>query len=281
MYTPFMRKCQYWNKMDVVKLIKTKIQNGLVMWYREDDKFVGQRIALRKYEEYESILILKNVNKNSVVVDIGANIGYYTLLLAKVCKRVYTIEPDKECFEILKKNILENNLKNVVLINKAVSDRKEKLNFIVDKENLGNSRIKSQRDSLIKEQTHGSVPTGLDVVLCDRLDNILKKERVDLIKIDTQGWEPKVILGARRVIKKYKPILFLEFNGDYKMIKFLKKYYKNIFTIDYWFYILKKGIKIDEKIGYADLFSTNKNMVWWERYKNLQWKKGIKCIIGV
>lgn len=255
-----------------MKLILTKLQNGLKLWYRADDKYIGQRIALQKYEEYESILILRNVNKNSVVADVGANIGYYTLLLAKICKKVYALEPDKNCFGILKKNVKENNLKNVVLINKAVSDGKGKVEFVVDKVNLGNSRIKSQRDCFAEPRN--------DVVSCDTLDDILINEKqIDLIKIDVQGWEPKVILGAKKIIAKYSPVLFLEFNGNYKMIKLLKKYYKNIFTVDYWFYILRKGIKIDKKTGYADLFLTNKNISWWERYKNLQWRKVIKKLL--
>ena len=254
-----------------MKLILTKLQNGMDFWYRDDDKYIGQRIALQKYEEYESLLILRNVNINSIAIDIGANIGYYTLLLAKICKKVYAIEPDKMCFEILKKNVEENKLKNVILINKAVSDKKEKVEFFVDSENYGNGRIKIQRDCF-------GLPRN-DVVLCDSLDNILIKEKIDLIKIDVQGWEAKVIMGAKKIIKKYKPIMFLEFNGDFKMISFLKKYYKNIFTIDYWFYVLRRGIKVDIKTGYADLFLTNKNINLWERYKSLQWKKVLKAIL--
>ena len=253
--------------MGLVKLVKTKLQNGMDFWYRDDDKYIGERIALQKYEEYESELILRNVNINSVVVDVGANIGYYTLLLAKVCKKVYAFEPDFDCFKILLKNIAENKLQNVVAINKAVSDKKEVRAMIKDKSNLGNSRldIRCQISDIRKIET---------VKLDDEI-----REKVDLIKIDVQGWEPKVIMGAKKMIKKYKPILFLEFNGDYKMILFLKKYYNNIFMIDYWFYILKKDINIDRKTGYADLFLTNKNINIWERYKNLQWKKVIKTIL--
>jgi len=260
-----------------MKLIKTKIQNGMRLWYRSDDKFVGQRIALKKYEEYESVLILRNVNKNSVAVDVGANIGYYTLLLAKICKKVYAFEPDKMCFEILLKNIKENNLDNVVAINKAVSDEAGEADFVVDEENLGNSKIdvRSQISDIRKVETIS-------------LDNLLIKEKIDLIKIDTQGWEPKVILGAKRIIKKYKPIIFMEYspqsykenNLDSKgMINFLKQIYKNIFTIDYWFYCYKKGINIDLKTGYADLVMGIKSNIF-EQYKNLAWKKVIKKILS-
>ena len=241
-----------------MKLIKTKLE-GLDFWYRSDDKFVGQRIALGKYEEYETILMLSQVKKESVVVDVGANIGYYTLLLVQKCKKVYAFEPDKECFLILKKNVEENKLGNVVLINKAVGDKNEQRAIIKDKSNYGNSRVGEGKG-----------------VECVRLDDVIK-EKVDLMKIDVQGYEEKVIEGAKKIIKKDKPILFIE---CYKKIKFLDNVYRNIFTIDYWFYVCRKGVQIDKKTGYADLLLTNKSMCFWNRYKNIQWKKVIKDIMG-
>ena len=72
----------------ISKLNKTKLEK-FDFWFRADDKYVGQRIALGKYEEYESMLMISQVNTNSVVVDVGANIGYYTLLLSRKCKKVY------------------------------------------------------------------------------------------------------------------------------------------------------------------------------------------------
>ncbi len=246
-----------------MKLIKTKLQNGLDFWYREDDKFIGQRIALGKYEEYESILM---VNQSvTVAVDVGANIGYYTLLLAKVCKKVYAFEPDKDCFEILKKNVEENKLKNVILFNKAVGNENKKVGIVKDKSNFGNSKIvESLKSKSLK-------------VECVRLDDVIK-ERIDLMKIDVQGYEEKVIEGARKIIKKYSPTIFMEHNGG--KLDFLKDVYKNIYTIDYWFYICKKGIVVDKKTGYADLLLTNKKISFGNRYKNVQWKKVIKDIMG-
>jgi len=257
-----------------MKLIKTKLQNGMGFWYRSDDKFIGKRIALQKYEEYESILILKYINKNSVVVDVGANIGYYTLLLAKICKKVYAFEPDKECFEILVKNIKENKLTNVVLFNMAVSDKKEKVIFFHNNINFGDNRIQSPSASPYPPLTRGK-----NTVLSVNLDEFLKNEKqIDLIKIDVQGYEEKVINGAKNLIKKYSPVLFYEYNGG--DLKFLRQQYKYIFLIDYWYYFLRRGIDVDKKTGYADLLMTNKKIKLWEQYKNIEIKKVIKAIIN-
>lgn len=241
----------------------------MVFWYQSDDKFVGQRIALGKYEEYESMLMQHQLNGAGVVVDIGANIGYYTILMAKNAKKVFAIEPDRDCFEILKKNVDANKLKNVVLLNIALGAKREKLILIKDKENQGNSHIGTGKGSTIT---------------CERLEQILVNEqKIDLIKIDTQGWEPEVIKGAEKIIERDKPTVFLEYSPseyqDNKMIDYLKNIYKNIWSIDYWFYFCKKGIVVNKQTGYVDLWLKNKMTVgdYWWTIKEIRPKKILKA----
>ena len=261
-----------------MKLAKTKL-NGLKFWYRTDDKFVGQRIALGKYEEYETLLMLSQVNNNSVVVDVGANIGYYTLLLAQKCKKVYAIEPEKECFEILRKNIVDNKLKNVVLINLAASDKRGKKELFVDKNNLGNNRLVNDKRKTINDKC-------LRVNTLRLGDILINEQKIDLIKIDTQGWEPAVIDGAKKIIGRDRPTLFLEYSpSEYKdngMIEYLKTIYKNIWSIDYWFYRCRKGIRVDKKTGYVDLWLKNKTDLndWVDCFRYLKIKKVLKAIIN-
>ncbi len=69
------------------KLVKTIFKNT-VFWYQWDDKFIGQRIALGKYEPYLAKLILEKIKPESVMVDVGANIGYYSLLAGKTAKKI-------------------------------------------------------------------------------------------------------------------------------------------------------------------------------------------------
>jgi FkbM family methyltransferase len=262
-------------------LKKTKL-GRLDFWYRADDKFIGQRIALGKYEKYETAIMLGQLNINSIVVDVGANIGYYTLQMAQRAKKVYAIEPNKICFEILKKNVKENNLKNVVLINKAAGDKKEKKYLMRDEENLGNSKIQSN-------PTKSPFDKG-DFVLTETLDNILINEQyISLIKIDTQGYEPEVIKGAKNIIKRNRPILFLEYTaGEYpdsKMINFLKIIYKNIWSINDFASVpwpISKEIKVYGP-GYCDLFLKKKMELsdYLTMVKNVNYKKWIKGIMNL
>ena len=91
-----------------MKLRRAKIGEKINFFYLENDRYIGQRAAVGKYEPYETQLILRQAKVGGTVIDVGANIGYYTLILAdKVGKngKVYAFEPDKINFEILEKNI--------------------------------------------------------------------------------------------------------------------------------------------------------------------------------
>ena len=276
-----------------MKLIKTRLGQSK-FYYRSDDRFIGQRVALGKYEPYETKLILRQLKSNQVVIDVGANIGYYTILIADKVKRVYALEPDKTNFEILKKNILANNLKNVVAIRAAAGSKKSRLNLYKSKENLGDHKL--YKIPLVPPERDVSPFEEREKVKVIKLDELVK-EQVDLIKIDTQGWEPEVVAGAKKIITKDKPIIFMEYSparykiaglDGKKMMQFLRKIYKNIWWIDEWLYIYKnlEQRKIDaicatNKTGYADLWM--KKEVGWgdkmERVKDLKIKNLIKKIL--
>lgn len=279
-----------------MKLKKTKIFGKYIFYYLKNDKYIGQRIALEKYEPYETKLILRQTKKGDVVIDVGANIGYYTVILAdKVGNsgKVYAFEPDKINFEILKKNIEINKFKNVVAINTAVGSREGKIDLYKSKENLGDHKLFQ-----IPLGSAASPFDERDIVKIINLDSYFKNIKVDLMKIDTQGWEPEVIEGAKKIIEKNKPIMFLEYSpASYKqakldgekMMTFLRKIYPKIWWIDEWLYIYKNlnQRKIDKicatnKTGYADLW-VKKEVTFSDKIgqvKNLKIKKLVKKIFN-
>ena len=299
-----------------MKLNKAKILGKYTFYYLLNDKYIGQRVALEKYEPYETKLILRQAQDGNVVVDVGANIGYYTVLLAdKVGKngKVYAFEPDKTNFEILTKNIKANNLKNVIAINAAVGRKNETKTLYKSVENLGDHKLFNDQFLISNVETiqnppvgkptsslkkGGSLKTKSEIVNIIKLDNFLKDQRVDLMKIDTQGWEPEVINGAKTIIERDKPTLFMEYSpASYtqakldgnKMMKFLRNIYSKISWIDEWLYIYKNlsQEKIDQickknKTGYADLWMkkkiTSSDLV--DQYKNIKIKQWVKKLFG-
>ena len=308
-----------------MKLNKCKIFGKYVFNYLPDDKYVGQRIALEKYEPYETELILRQIKSGDIIVDIGANIGYYTVLFAdKVGKlgKVIAIEPDPINFEILQKNIKENRLKNVVAVQAAVGSENKKMEIYESKTNYGDHRL-WQNPSVDKSghppaEAIASAIAGRSPleeretlnIFCRRLDDLLKdlgyssvaeamegQSKINLIKMDTQGWEPEVFAGAQKTIEKDLPIIFFEYSptsyklaklDETEMMSWLKKLYKKFWWIDEWLYIYKclEKEKIDKicatnKTGYADLW-IKKEIKLNDRigqFKNLKIKKLIKKIL--
>lgn len=221
------------------KLKKGYLKNKLVMYFLEDDHFVGNVISSTgDYEAYETSIILNNIEKGDTVVDIGANIGFHTILFAnKVGSKgkVFAFEPDPVSYEILLKNIKANNFKNVIASSLAISNKKAVLNLYKSKDNYGDNRVYSSDIS----------GTNLKIK-ADSLDNFFKDfitrgDKISLLKIDTQGFEPFVISGAKQLIEKNKPTLIFEYwpygylhsksNGT-EMLNDLKKIYKDIYLID-------------------------------------------------
>lgn len=152
------------------------------------------------FEEFETELAKKHVKEGDVVLDIGANIGYYTLIFAKLVGpkgRVYAFEPDPYNFALLKKNVEMNRYKNVILIQKAVSNKKEKARLYMNKENKGDSRIFNSHD--------GSNSIEIESI---RLDDYFKDHdvKIDFIKMDIEGSEGVLLEGMPNLLKKNKKI---------------------------------------------------------------------------
>ena len=124
--------------------------------------------------------------KEDVVLDVGANIGIFTLKVAKKVRRVISIEPEPQNFSILSKNIITNNLSNVTLLNLAISDKEEIVHF----QDTGGVAKVSTTGTAVKAEP-------LDMIL-DKLGN----PKVTILKMDIEGYEGKVL----SVFNKYDTI---------------------------------------------------------------------------
>jgi FkbM family methyltransferase len=144
----------------------------------------------------EARLILQLLKRGFRVVDVGANIGYYVLLLSKGIGpegKVVAIEPSPENLPELHLNVGRNSLdNNVEIIEAAVGAVRGRIGL---KQGI-NSGVTSD----------GSAAYS---VRLDTLDNMIK-DRVDFIKIDVEGFESFVLKGAVDIISKWRPILFVE-----------------------------------------------------------------------
>jgi FkbM family methyltransferase len=162
------------------------------------------------WEEYLTELFLGEMKPGLVVVDIGANIGYFSMLAARAVGdegRVYAFEPEPVNHDILVRNIKVNGYRNVVAVHKALSNKIGKLRLFCDRTNFGSSSF--SRENILSE-TRGSIEVET-TTLDDYLGNKTKDTSVDIIKMDVEGAEGLVLKGAYQVLKSNDVTIFMEF----------------------------------------------------------------------
>ena len=175
---------------------KSIIINGDVIYL---DKFDSLNLSINPdYEKREMDYISPYIKKTDIIVDIGANIGYYTLFFARLAPEgmVHCFEPDTTNFELLTMNIYSNKHKNILAENRALSDKNGTTHLILNKLNTGGHRITNEKTAI-------SVPML-------RLDDYIQK--VDFIKLDVEGAETMVIHGMQRLIKNNNLKMLVEYN---------------------------------------------------------------------
>lgn len=168
-----------------------------------DDKDSMSLRANGVFEAQETELIKRKVEPGDVVLDLGANIGYYTLILARLVGpegKVYAFEPDPTNFALLEKNLRANGYENVELVQKAVSNKNKKLRLYLSEENRGDHRLYDSHD--------GRAFVEVESV---RLDDYFQGYggRVDFIKMDIQGSEGGALLGMTDLLQNHRDVKIL------------------------------------------------------------------------
>lgn len=161
------------------------------------------------YEGYETELFKKLVKPGMVVIDVGANIGYYSLIAAKLVGRhgrVYAFEPELTNYDLLVKSVKSNVYDNVTAIQKAVSNKQGRVKLFVDKV----SPVHPSLSEVNIDYKAGFVEVET-ITLDSFFDDFVKNSKVDLIKMDTQGAEGLVIEGAERILSTNNLTIIMEF----------------------------------------------------------------------
>jgi FkbM family methyltransferase len=149
----------------------------------------------------------------TVVFDIGTNIGYVALKLAKEVGptgKVYGFEPDVDNFKKAQHNISDLNpwAKNLIIDNSGFGDKKGQFKlYAVDEGNNGMNQIRNDL----------SEGTRYSVINIEVLDDYIAERKISppgLMKIDTEGYEMNIIKGGVKTIKEHKPVLFIEIDEN-------------------------------------------------------------------
>jgi FkbM family methyltransferase len=170
------------------------------------DHSVSLPIAYGAYEKHMLSFFDSHLKKGKVALDIGANIGLYTMQFARLVGAggsVIAFEPNSENCRLLMLSMQRNGFKNIELIPVALSDKRGA--------NLFTTAIGTNGTFI--DERHDLMSRGCSVVPTLTLDS-LNIENVDLMKLDVEGAEYMVLRGAEKLIERCRPIITTEFSLD-------------------------------------------------------------------
>ena len=153
-------------------------------------------------------------------IDIGANVGIFSLIASKIYNHVFSFEPLQSTALVLRENLNANNATNVAVFECALSNCVGKSLLHINPLNNGGHSLIAFQDSTIKKS--GVTGWRKEVVPLNTLDCALSSicvGDIHLIKIDVEGHEVEVIGGASEVILLHKPMIFAEVSGSRKKIE--------------------------------------------------------------
>jgi FkbM family methyltransferase len=175
----------------------------------KDVGIVTHLLADGVYEQRTTELFKSLLKPGMVVLDIGANFGYYGLIAAQFVGstgKVYAIEPEPNNFRLLVCNIKLNSFSNLIPLQIAFSAEKGKVTLFLDKTNLGAHSIR--QGNVIEDG-------GMVEIETTTLDNFVQRkmeyQRVDLISLDVQGAEGLVLEGADQTLRNNDVKILMEF----------------------------------------------------------------------
>ncbi|WP_235215165.1 MULTISPECIES: FkbM family methyltransferase [Burkholderia] len=185
-------------------LVETR--HGPMLVNRHDIYIGNALIDYGEYSELETQFLLQLIRRPGTIVEVGANIGSQTVPLAAAAKAVgadvVALEPQPFVFQNLCANLALNAISNVTAWPMACGSEPGTLGFTLpDYHRAGNFGAVSMQPGV--SATRVEVP-------CIRLDDMLSKKEVQLMKIDVEGFELHVLAGARQTIMRSRPAIYIE-----------------------------------------------------------------------
>ena len=204
-------------KISISGILKLKTKVGTLKILTNQTSYLTKILFWNGYKSFEYSEIFENLSKNAnCFLDIGANIGYYSLLAAKSNPtiKVFAFEPALGPKYYLNKNISINNLQNnIKALDYALSDKEG----IIDFYEVENLKYKNLTYNLSGEHNTGTKKTSRNFkkskVEAKTLKSFFNEQnfkKVDLIKIDTEGTEAEILKSSITELKLHQPIIICE-----------------------------------------------------------------------
>lgn len=189
--------------------LKLNFQETLEMYvHQQTDIHISEQIIENGiWESYETSLLESLLFPGATFIDVGANIGYYSLIgsvLVGGRGRVVAFEPEQDNFTLLEKNLSHNRIENVIAIRAGLSESERQGTLYLNEENRGDHQI-YQHNSASSRAEQAIRLVGGKEFLTQQLSPPV--DHIDVLKIDTQGAEFLVLSGLMPLLKNSLPTL--------------------------------------------------------------------------
>lgn len=188
------------------KILALKNDRNQSIYYKENNKHIEQTHIDRLKK------VIKDIN-NPVIVDVGANLGWFTLDLkfSNPTSKIIAFEPQKVLTNMLEYSIALNSFENITVHNIGLGHKDHLMELAVfDYNKMGNFGGISLGKYNGSKENIGQSPLRYQQIQVKKLDQF-EFDRLDLLKVDIEGMELEFLVGAEITIKKHRPIIFIEF----------------------------------------------------------------------
>lgn len=230
-------------RADATHLPELYMLEKFAIYARQSDYDVGAAVAKDMYEPHVTQVFKRALKPGMVVLDIGANIGYFSMLAAALVEdtgHVYAIEPNPENIKLLEASRRANKFNHVTPYQLAAG-RQPGLLVLHAAASNGTTATPSQDfETLMQAVTVPALP--IDTLLSD-------VQRLDFVKLDIEGAEFNALLGARRLIERFRPFIVSEFSPP--MMRHIsgvdgEEYLQWLVERDYLLGVVQKNGKISD-----------------------------------
>ncbi len=187
--------------------VEWKVEDGFELALDIADIAISRYVGGGHYEPHLTSFFRTTIRPGMNVVDVGANIGYYSMMSSSLVGpggHVFSFEPNSENARLILMSKERNNANNLQLYPVALSDRTGHAFF---------SSALGSNGGTLSETLESLMSPQCAVVPTTRLDDIIKS-RIDFIKIDVEGDEGLVLAGASELISNFRPVITMEFSPE-------------------------------------------------------------------
>ena len=210
--------------------IKVRVYNDVYLIVNPKLAGIHRDLAIHGLREpWSTMIFLRELGRGDVVIDVGANIGYYTCLACKVLGPdgyIYAVEPLMENLSFLVRNLELNKCsERVSTYRLALGDHDGYvfMEYFHHAPNISRVASASSKDSKILKQVR--------VMTLDNFVKRLRLEKVDFLRMDVEGYEVKILKGGINTLESFRPKIFVEIHPEF-MTDYGNSFYEFVDILD-------------------------------------------------